>query len=98
MPNAVLGTGSDGNPVFHCPGCKQGHKVWVKTINEISGAAWTWNNDLVRPTFKPSIMVKRHHVEEIFVCHSIVTDGQIAFCADSTHELSGKTVPLEPFE
>ena len=27
-------------------------------------------------------------------CHLILTDGQIMFCADSTHELKGKTVPL----
>lgn len=31
------------------------------------------------------------------VCHSIITDGMIQFCSDSTHELSGKTVPLEDF-
>lgn len=27
-------------------------------------------------------------------CHSYVTDGQIEFLADSSHELAGKTVPL----
>jgi hypothetical protein len=31
------------------------------------------------------------------ICHSVVTDGQIAFCGDSTHELANKTVPLEAF-
>ena len=28
------------------------------------------------------------------VCHSFVTDGQIQYCSDSTHDLAGKTVPL----
>lgn len=28
------------------------------------------------------------------VCHSFVTDGQIQFLNDSTHALSGQTVPL----
>lgn len=27
-------------------------------------------------------------------CHSIITDGAIAYCADSTHALSGQTVPM----
>ncbi len=31
------------------------------------------------------------------ICHSFVTDGNIQFLADSTHELAGKTVALEPF-
>lgn len=28
------------------------------------------------------------------VCHSFVRDGMIQFCGDSTHALSGQTVPL----
>lgn len=28
------------------------------------------------------------------VCHSVVTDGKIAFCSDCTHEMAGKTVDL----
>lgn len=31
------------------------------------------------------------------VCHSFVTDGNIQFLDDCTHELKGKTVPLEDF-
>lgn len=30
-------------------------------------------------------------------CHSYVTDGQIQFLGDSTHELAGQTVPLPDF-
>lgn len=30
-------------------------------------------------------------------CHSVVTDGMIAYCKDCTHELAGKTVPMEDF-
>lgn len=32
-----------------------------------------------------------------WVCHSFVTDGNIQFLDDCTHELKGKTVPLEDF-
>jgi hypothetical protein len=30
-------------------------------------------------------------------CHSFVTGGQIQFLSDCTHQLTGKTVQLEPF-
>jgi hypothetical protein len=29
-----------------------------------------------------------------FVCHYILTSGQLHFCDDSTHALAGKVVPL----
>ena len=29
-----------------------------------------------------------------YCCHYILTVGQLQFCGDSTHALSGKTVPL----
>lgn len=32
------------------------------------------------------------------ICHSFVTDGQIQFLGDCTHELAGQTVPLKPFD
>jgi hypothetical protein len=31
------------------------------------------------------------------VCHSFVTNGQIQFLSDCTHELAGQTVPLPDF-
>lgn len=29
-------------------------------------------------------------------CHSFVTDGQIQYLSDCSHELAGQTIPLEP--
>jgi len=31
------------------------------------------------------------------ICHSFVRGGRIEFCSDSTHKLSGQTVPLPDF-
>ncbi|MES2779927.1 MAG: hypothetical protein V4651_08505, partial [Bacteroidota bacterium] len=28
------------------------------------------------------------------ICHLHVTNGQIIYCSDCTHELSGKTIPM----
>jgi hypothetical protein len=90
--------------MIFCPGCKCGHAV---------NNTWTFNGDLEKPTFSPSILVKgtkditddEHAIimrGEKFdpirtVCHSFVTDGKIQFLSDCTHGLAGQTVDLEEF-
>jgi len=32
------------------------------------------------------------------ICHSYITDGNIQFLSDCTHELAGQTVPLQEIE
>jgi hypothetical protein len=81
---------------FWCPGCSERHGVPTTGSRE-----WGFNGDVDRPTFTPSIKVEG--VKDPWgpdfdptptVCHSIVTDGRIAFCGDSTHALKGQTVDL----
>ena len=75
------------------------------------GEAWGFNLDYDKPTFTPSVLVrgKRRITDDEYdriragerlsipdqVCHSFVTDGQIQFLGDCTHELAGQTVALE---
>lgn len=54
---------------------------------------WLWNGDVEKPTLSPSIRTTNGTI----VCHSLINDGMVNFCADSTHEFSGKTVELESF-
>lgn len=90
--------------LFWCPGCDHAHAINTNT--------WTWNGDLERPTFTPSVLVggvqwetgsgfhKPNHTVAAgapTVCHSFVTDGQIQFLTDCTHELAGQTVALPPW-
>jgi len=89
----------NGDALFGCPGCGMLHVVYLKTPGR---PHWTFNGDVDRPTFSPSIAV--HWTEHPLtdpvkkVCHSFVTDGQIQFCGDSTHELAGQTVDLPEME
>ena len=94
-----------GKVAFMCPGCQQMHHV---TVNGSRG--WTFNGDGDKPTFSPSVLVKgtvpitdAEHEAIMFggqvtpvprVCHSFVTDGQIRFLSDCTHELVDQTVDL----
>lgn len=45
---------------FHCPGCNEVHSVWVVPYNA-GGPAWTFNGDIDRPTFSPSLLVRAGH-------------------------------------
>lgn len=40
--------------IFFCPGCKCQHKVVVGTEGL---PRWTWNNDVLKPTFSPSLHI-----------------------------------------
>jgi len=73
--------------MIHCPGCGHGH---------LFDARWTFNGDVDKPTFKPSMLVNANMPGHIR-CHSFVTDGEIRFLNDCDHDLKGQTVKLEPF-
>jgi len=83
--------------VIRCPGCNDMHHVRVDGPHK-----WGFNESLSRPTFTPSVVVRGTATDQDdpdakaleFTCHFIVTDGRIAFCADSTHALSGQVVDL----
>ena len=40
---------------FFCPGCKCNHPVRVKSSRGLP--VWSFNDDLVKPTFSPSLLV-----------------------------------------
>lgn len=79
---------------FYCPGCKCCHYVRVAGMP----SPWTWNEDLVKPTVSPSILVKSEFQGDrpSKICHSFIREGKIEFLSDCTHSLAGQTVALEP--
>lgn len=109
----VLRQGEGGVLFFRCPGCRESHIIRVKdgtgrgwTFNGdfdrptfapsvlVSGNKvvkdenGTWTGDWERDAAGNLIPD---------ICHSFVTDGQIQFLGDCTHDLAGQTVPLEAF-
>lgn len=77
--------------VFMCPGCNDPHQIPTKPPR-----GWTFNGDMVAPTFSPSILVTWNDGENRVkhVCHSYVRAGKIQFLSDCTHKLAGQTVEL----
>lgn len=97
MPRVDVFTGSNGCTYasFECPGCGFNHGPVIARTDGQAHPMWTWNNDLERPTFAPSLLVQ---YGDKSVCHSFVRDGRIEFLSDCTHALAGQTVDLPEVE
>lgn len=62
MSDKKLYTTEDGGIMWFCPGCRCGHRVWVREPSP-SGSRWTWNGDMEKPTVSPSILITSMRAE-----------------------------------
>ena len=97
MENEVLMRTDDGVLIFWCEGCREHHGVWTAAPNPVTKALWTWNGDLVNPTFSPSVDVRAIPPAQPR-CHSVITGGTIHYCGDSGHALAGQSRRLQTVE
>ena len=88
---------SDGCKVlaFFCPGCGYDHSFRVASGSSQDRPIWTWNGDMEKPTFTPSLLVNGSTEQR---CHSFVTNGQIQYLGDCWHELKNTTVDLQEID
>lgn len=80
--------------VIKCPGCGNQHFI-------PNNGVWTFNGDVEKPTFKPSINEScnapgpKHNPRIPYSrCHYVITDGMIHFCEDCTHDKKNQTLEL----
>lgn len=64
---------------FWCPGCNTAHSV---AVNADKSPSWSWNGDVEKPTFSPSILVRSGHYVPMY-------DGGGCWC-DFNAELAAK--------
>lgn len=108
----ILRSFAGGLVAFACPGCGHAHAIPVTgdgawgyngnpdsptftpsilcTADYADPPVTAENLDEWKQAPWPQTKVRR-------ICHSFVTDGQIQFLGDCTHELAGQTVPLPSF-
>lgn len=97
----VASSSQYGGGIAHwCPACNGMHLFSL----DGPGAKWTWNGNVEKPTFTPSMLIRtgprptvpvgRPDAGKVDVCHYIMTDGMINFCVDCTHEMAGQSVPI----
>lgn len=87
-----------GTVTWWCPGCSAGH-----TITFGGGETWSWDGDVERPTFAPSVLVNGVRNPETPEwnaahprCHTFVRAGRIEYLSDCEHDLAGQTVDMVP--
>lgn len=82
--------------LFWCPACNAPHPFRIRvTAGEPADApCWTFNGDLGRPTFSPSLVL----LPPCPPCHLFVREGRIEFCADAGHALAGQTVDIPDWD
>ena len=110
MAKVIKLDGGIGDPdlSFYCPGCKCNHGIWLKK-DVYSGPTWSFNGDMDKPTFSPSLLVRYDHYvpsgapadQQPLVkerCHTFITDGKIQYLGDCTHELAGQIIELPEIE
>lgn len=83
---------AEGAYMWYCPACEE-----MQPLPD----SWTFDGNLELPTFSPSF---KHEWDQgpldprrkpgHYICHYIVTNGQVAYCSDSTHALAGQTIPM----
>jgi hypothetical protein len=98
MPSAVRTKLIDkerGHYWIHCPACNHKHVFAVGTPFG-NDAQWSFNGDLEKPSFGPSMLIRWPEQGKNKVCHFFVTDGMIKFQGDCTHQFRSKTLPLPP--
>lgn len=71
--------------LFWCLGCKTVHPY---TTNNSNGPSWTFNGDMEKPTFMPSLKVLDGHGGS--KCHLFVVEGKINYCSDCQHNMAGQ--------
>jgi hypothetical protein len=91
---------------FHCPGCGENHTV---PVNKPGAWQWNQSVDAptITPSldvksghyashWKPGdeCWCGKDYGFTCYRCHSIITNGRIFFCTDSTHKLAGQTVDM----
>ena len=74
---------------FWCPGCDEIHKIRASGQTPV----WTFNSDMINPTFTPSHLTGSKDFKEDR-CHSFIKDGNIQFLNDCHHKLKGQTIRL----
>lgn len=76
---------SEGMHWHYCPGCATLHPL---------PDSWTFDDNLVTPTFNPSFMQRFGHTGNQKQCHYFIRAGMIEYCGDSHHALAGYTVEM----
>lgn len=95
---------NDALLVIACPACDgQLHGMRILPPFE-PNRQWVFDGNFEKPTLTPSVNIRTgKYVDPKFedsggveskICHFFITNGQISYCSDSTHDKAGMTLDL----
>lgn len=87
----------DGSPygwAIRCPACEAVDKSPWHVFVTNGSRGWTFDGNLERPTFSPSMLSREPYPGGVHVCHSFVRNGRIEYLGDCTHAMAGQTIDL----
>lgn len=85
-----------GSYLHYCPACECMHLFRTKGPEGYKGPKWDYNNDPLKPTFYPSMLLRTPMKDETLVCHYFIEAGKIKYLNDCTHALKGQVIPMVP--
>ena len=85
---------------FWCLGCATHHRFVIKLGEGESGPCWSFDGDLEKPTFSPSLrcnpnLTPEHKAAGGHRCHLFLRAGMVEYLADCTHEYAGVTMSVD---
>ena len=85
----------------YCPACDELHHFFVEQATS-KGARWTFDGDLSKPTFSPSMNIEvgpmppdSGRAGQVDRCHYFLQGGRVQYLGDCTHDMAGTTVDLQ---
>lgn len=110
QPSKILRLAEDNILLFWCPGCHHAHQIKYGAItswhwnNDVDKPTITPSILVTSGHYIPGhqgdcwCKFNQEHPNDsnyiCSLCHSFITDGNIQFLGDCTHQLAGQTVPL----
>lgn len=80
---------------YSCLGCKLEHIIPATNDSVKGKKEWLFNDNYDKPTLTPSVLCKFENERSVQICHRFITDGQIGFLSDCSHNLVGKRLPTK---
>jgi hypothetical protein len=84
-----IGIDTNGLRIFQCPGCGFLHALDKR---------WTITGTDDAPTANPSVLNTQPWKKAGTRCHLFIRNGNIEYLNDCTHDLAGKTIPMEDWK
>jgi hypothetical protein len=84
-------TDTEGDYLHYCPACRQMHLINTRRKNQ-NGAQWTFDGNMEKPTFSPSINILKEGGGS--QCHYFIQVGYILYAQDSHHDMKGQTIEM----